>query len=664
MTGRSRHAVVGVGVLLMILVGGIGVLRPASLNTLERAAYDSVVRAADPRPPGGRVIIVDVDERSLSTLGQWPWRRDLLGRLVSNLRALDASVIALDIIFAEPDRFSSLSIDPDEALASSFRDGRVVLGYGLTFDGSEDGTTRCVEHPWGVSIVEPPNIHVDEPFFEATSAVCNLPRLTAAADASGFLNAAPDSDGILRRVPLLARLDGRVYPSLALAAVSSATDTRDPVLRVDNANGAVLSVGDRDVPLDGKGNMLVRFRGVKGTFDYLSAVDVLQGATAPDAVRGKVVLVGTTALGTREVVATPLDTLFTGVEVQATVADNLLQRDSYRRPAHAVAVETAMALGLGSLVLSVVWRFGLLWGGIASTVCVCGLWGGAVSLLSGTGIFVSPLFPTLGVAVGLAGMIVAGVTTERARAERAGEANKTSRQLMVQTLLSLTGIRDAETGRHSRRTQRVTRVLAQQLAGHAAYRHYLTPERIELLSSLAPLHDIGKVGVPDRVLNKPGTLTPDELIEMQQHPRYGRDVIDEALRAVGVRDDVTLSIAKDIVYTHHERWDGSGYPEGLKGSAIPIPGRIMALVDVYDAVHTRRLYHAPRSHADTVAFIQEGSGSHFDPAVVEAFVAATDALCALEAEDNASSEMPGSTRAAGSPEPSTQSVLDKIAWWA
>ena len=116
-----------------------------------------------------------------------------------------------------------------------------------------------------------------------------------------------------------------------------------------NANAAVLSVGDQNVPLDGKGNMLVRFRGAKGTFAYLSAVDVLQGTTQPDAVRGKVVLIGTTALGTREVVATPLDTLFTGVEVQATVADNLLQHDPYRRPSHAVAIEAVVALGLSSL---------------------------------------------------------------------------------------------------------------------------------------------------------------------------------------------------------------------------------------------------------------------------------------------------------------------------
>ena len=534
-------------------------------------------------------MIVDVDEKSLGALGQWPWRRDMLGHLISPLRALDASVIALDIIVAESDRSSGPPIDTDAALARALDGGRIVLGYGLMFDGTPSAAAECAQHAWGLSVVEPASAPVDRPFFEPTHAVCNLRHLTAAAGASGFWNAAPDSDGILRRVPLLATFRGRVYPSLALAAVSSATAAHDPVLRVANANAAALSIGDQDVPLDGKGNMLVRFRGNKGTFAYLSAVDVLRGTTAPDAVRGKIVLIGTTALGTREVVATPLDTLFTGVEVQATVVDNLLQRDPYRRPVHAVSLESLTTIGLSALALFIVWRYGLLWGGLASAGCVILLGGAAVSLLSKQGIFVSPLFPTLGLATGMAAMTVAGFTTERARADRAGEANDTSRRLMVQTLLSLTGIRDAETGRHSRRTQRVARVLAQQLAAHPSYRHYLTPERVELLSNLAPLHDIGKVGVPDRVLNKPGQLTPDELTEMRQHPRYGRDVIEQAQRAVGVRDDLTLSMAKDIVYTHHEKWDGSGYPEGLRGAEIPIPGRIMALVDVYDAVHTRQL---------------------------------------------------------------------------
>jgi putative two-component system response regulator len=163
-------------------------------------------------------------------------------------------------------------------------------------------------------------------------------------------------------------------------------------------------------------------------------------------------------------------------------------------------------------------------------------------------------------------------------------------------------------------------VLAQQLSAHPRFKDYLTPERIELLSSLAPLHDIGKVGVPDAVLNKPGALTPEELTEMRRHPVYGRDVILRAEQKVGVKDDAILSLAKEIVYTHHERWDGTGYPEGLKGTAIPVVGRLMAVVDVYDATVTRTLYRPRMSHDTAVNFIVSGKGTHFDPAVVEAFL--------------------------------------------
>jgi HD-GYP domain-containing protein (c-di-GMP phosphodiesterase class II) len=164
------------------------------------------------------------------------------------------------------------------------------------------------------------------------------------------------------------------------------------------------------------------------------------------------------------------------------------------------------------------------------------------------------------------------------------------------------------------------RLLAEELSANPDFRGYLTPERIDLVSSLAPLHDIGKVGVPDHILNKPGDLTPEELAEMRKHPEYGYDVIRKAEGRVGVKDDAILAMAKDIVYTHHEHWDGNGYPRRLRGSEIPVAGRVMAVVDVYDAVTTRTLYRQPMSHDDAVKFIVERNGTHFDPAVVSAFV--------------------------------------------
>ena len=186
--------------------------------------------------------------------------------------------------------------------------------------------------------------------------MCNLPVLAGATAASGFLNAAPDSDGILRRVPLLAELDGRVYPGLALAAVVAATGSRDMELRIANVNASTLTMDNRTVPVDGKGNLLLRYRGKKRAFPYLSAADVLTDQVPVGALRGKIVFVGTTALGMREVVATPLDTLFAGVEVQATVADNLLEQDFIRRSALGTTLESVVVLVLGIAIAVLVFN--------------------------------------------------------------------------------------------------------------------------------------------------------------------------------------------------------------------------------------------------------------------------------------------------------------------
>ena len=617
---RPDRLVLICGLVPTLVTAWLSLSRPSALANLEYGGYDLVVRSVATRPPSGRIVIVDVDERSLSAVGQWPWRRDVIGRLITRLRDLGVPTIALDIIFAESDRYNETGVRADQTLADTLRKGGVALGYALTFGGSPDQLKECVQHPLGIALIRPDDDHGDEPFFQASGAVCSLPMLSEAAGASGFLNAAPDPDGRLRRVPLLLQFKGRVQPALGLEAVVAATKARDISLRVLNVNATSLALDDRRVPLDGKSNLLLRYRGGKRTFPYVSAIDVLNGQTPPDTLKGKIVFVGTTALGTREVVATPLDTLFAGVEVQATVADNLLQQDFIRESEFGPMVEAQLVLGLGIFAALVVGRLGLARGGAVIAVAVAALWGGAVWLLSANGTFLSPVFPTLGSILAFGTMAIAQLVLERRRADQAGREKAISQRLMVQGLLSLTEVRDAETGRHSRRTQAYARVIAEQLARHTGFGGYLTPERIDLLSRLAPLHDIGKVGVPDSLLNKPGALTVEEVAEMRKHPAHGRDVIVHAERDVGVPDDAILAMAKDIVYTHHEKWDGTGYPEGLQGAQIPVVGRLMALVDVYDAITTPRVYRDPMSHSEAVAFIVSVRGTHFDPSVVDAFL--------------------------------------------
>ena len=196
--------------------------------------------------------------------------------------------------------------------------------------------------------------------------------------------------------------------------------------------------------------------------------------------------------------------------------------------------------------------------------------------------------------------------------------NQIIQEVSIHALARLAETRDPETGNHLRRTQGYVRTLAEALRNHPRFADYLQQHTIDLLVRSAPLHDIGKVGIPDHILLKPGKLTPEEWTIMQTHARLGRDAIEAAERDAEETVEF-LAIAKEIAYSHHEKWDGSGYPEQLAGDAIPISARLMALADVFDALICRRVYKPPMPLAQATAIIIEGYATHFDPDIVEAF---------------------------------------------
>lgn len=207
-------------------------------------------------------------------------------------------------------------------------------------------------------------------------------------------------------------------------------------------------------------------------------------------------------------------------------------------------------------------------------------------------------------------------------------AKRTHEILAVQdvtilAMASLAETRDLETGNHIRRTQHYVKALAQKLKTHPTFSYFLTDHMIEILFKSAPLHDIGKVGIPDSILLKPGKLTFTEFEIMKTHTTLGRDAIKHAEKELGVQVEF-LRIAKEIAYNHQEKWDGSGYPTGASGNDIPISARLMALADVYDALISRRVYKEPMPHEIAVKIIVEGKGKHFDPDIVDAFLPLQD----------------------------------------
>lgn len=201
------------------------------------------------------------------------------------------------------------------------------------------------------------------------------------------------------------------------------------------------------------------------------------------------------------------------------------------------------------------------------------------------------------------------------------------KDMVIFAMAKLAETRDPETGYHLERIQGYCRILADTLAREPAVFPEINRQFIETIYATSPLHDVGKVGIPDSILLKPGRLTDEEFTIMKSHTVIGYETLHSAIqknpRAVYLR------MSAEIARTHHERFDGTGYPDGLAGESIPLSGRILAVADVYDALISKRVYKEAFSHADTRTIILEGRGSHFDPRIVDAFLACEEAVMAI-----------------------------------
>ncbi len=628
-----------IGVAFTLLGGAICLWPPSLAVFLEGKVYDSFLRIG-PRPaPGGSVTVVDLDEASLARLGQWPWPRYRVARLLERIREANPSAVGLDMVFAEPDRTSLGHLsgqlrqdfgtilemaglppearDTDRALAQVLSGGPFVLGYQFDFEAPRG--LHCLLHPLRAAVRSEGTADEElSDLFDAQGVVCNLPLLANAAGSSGFFNVTPDPDGVLRRVPLVIRHRGQLYPSLALALFQRARGGGPAVMETGPEGTESVLLGDRRIPLDRRGNLLVNYRGRHRTFPHVSAADVLDGTADRSLLAGKIVLVGTTAAGLKEIRTTPLDAAQPGVEIHATVVDNLLAQDPFSLPRWARGLQIVLVLLPGFLLTAAMTRSRATWALAGIVPVLAGICLGSWWLLAHRQVFLPPVVP-----VGTLVLVFPLLTSIRfLQADR--EVRERTRKLaltqdaIIQSLASLAETRHHETGGHIQRTRHYIRALARQLQGHPRFRAHLDDTTVDLLFRLAPLHDIGKVGIRDRILLKPEQLTPDEYEEMKRHTLYGSETIRLAKALLG--DDSFLRIADEIVLTHHERWDGLGYPRGLRGEEIPVPGRLMAVADAYDAAISSRNYKPAMPHDEAVRNLGEKRGTYFDPDVVTAFL--------------------------------------------
>jgi adenylate cyclase len=309
------------------------------------------------------------------------------------------------------------------------------------------------------------------------------------------------------------------------------------------------------------------------------------------------------------------------VEVHATLVDNILKKDFLSRPNWAPGSELLMVIGSGIFSTLLLCWAGAAWSLVALVLGALGLWQGSQWAFQTKGFFLSPLFPLIALGGNFFFLTFLKYWREEKKAKTRAKELMLSQDFTIQCLASLIETRHSETGGHILRTQRYVRALCRPLVSHPKFREFLNAEAIEHLYKSAPLHDIGKVGVLDSILLKPSKLNFDEFEEMKKHTAYGRDAIQRAEIKFGYGASNTfLRLAKEMAYTHHERWDGSGYPEGLKGEEIPIAGRIMALADIYDGIIWQRVYKHSSTHKDAVSLITQLNGIVFDPDVVHAFL--------------------------------------------
>jgi adenylate cyclase len=451
---------------------------------------------------------------------------------------------------------------------------------------------------------------------EASAIICDSPALESRVSAAGFLNALRDHDGAIRRVPLLTVFRRAIYPSFALAAARAGSQSS---IAFAPGNGLALRWSGEHIALSDRGEMLLRYRG--RSLPHYSAAHLLEGKVPDEAFNGKIVVIGSSASGLdEESLETASDRASSGVEVQATAIDNILAGDSFHHPRWAELAEVAGVLVMSGLMVWLAFRFSPPVAMAGAVAAFAAVWCLSQTLLGVEGAFVSPM-PALFAGFGALALCAIRIVFAQGRIDvRSQHELVIANRFITGALRAMTAVRDVETGRHVVRIQGYLRSLCEVVSTWPRFSAYLTPQMIELLVQLAPIHDIGKVGVPDYILRKPSALTHDEFEHMKAHVTLGKKILEEARQHSGINNEVFFQTATDIVYSHHERWDGTGYPLGLSGDDIPIPGRLLAVADVYDALISKRHYKPEILHVEAVEAIRQGAGAHFDPEIVEGFL--------------------------------------------
>ncbi|HEY1688552.1 MAG TPA: CHASE2 domain-containing protein [Solirubrobacteraceae bacterium] len=557
--GRRRLLL---GVALAVAGAGLATYFAGALRSVENSTVD-LRFALRPASPTKQVLVVGIDERTLRSPGMhWPFPRSLDARAIDVLRADGARTIAYDVQFTQP-TVKKQDLALYDAVA---RARNVVLA-----------TTEIGAH--GET--------------EVLGGNANLARAHARPAAANFY---ANSSGVIQKYP---------YAVGGLKTMA--------VVTAEAFGAAPLSRGDFEA-----GQAWIDFRGPPGTLPHVSFSQLIAGKVPPSEVAGKIVVIGATAPVLQDIheTSTGAHAGMSGPEVQASAIWTALHGNPLRSAPAWLAI---LAILFGAAVAPLCWRLLRPGRAFLLSLLLGGLYLVAAQLAFDAGHLLPIVYPLATLVLGALGMLLAsylheawdrqlaeryGALLEQTVSERTAELQDTQLEV-IQRLARAGELRDEQTGMHVERVGRICEVLALG-AG-------MTREQAERLRVASILHDVGKIGVPDRVLLKAGKLDAEEWELMKAHTTTGASLLADARSPL-------LQIAQDVARTHHERFDGSGYPVGLAGEQIPLVGRICAIADVFDALSTARPYKEPWPLERIVDEISRESGTHFDPRLVEVFM--------------------------------------------
>ena len=569
------------------------------IKNIDYEIYDAttmLVAKIQPAEDASYTVIVDIDAKSIHKSGQWPWSRAKQAELIDKISAMNPSAIGVNIFFPEVDKENPF------VLTKAIQQSRSVLS--VYFQESFYTAPHCQNLSYRN------NIFTDiATKYNAPAILCNHQLMQEHIMDYGFINASVDSDGFFRRMPLFMGHNYNIFPSFGLAILLSLD--RDIIIE----NSSQFSILNHRVKMCLDSSVLLDFSTIKPK--TISAIDLLDGHVAFSELQGKIVILGSTVIGLSPTYLVTTHKNFSNIRLHTTLIDNILNDALHIQPEHEKKLNILFSFFLSMVILFLLIKrcyLSILM--LTFTIIPLSFIWSLFCYFNGVYISIGYFLAPFGSYFFMIALLFIIINVQEK--QKFYEELRQSHSSTVESLSLMVAMRDDETGEHLRRTKNYIKILAEHLHKKGLYPEVLNPDYILYLYEAAPLHDIGKMGISDKILKKPGRYTPQEYEIMKAHPLLAKNVIEKVMKHYD--KNIFLNVAYNIAYYHHERWDGKGYPTGLKEEAIPLEAQLMSIADVYDALISKRCYKEEYAYEEAESIIIKGRGTAFNPVIVDAFL--------------------------------------------